>query len=221
MAENTREVFWLSSLDGSRLLYINPAYEEVWGRSVQSLYEQPQSWLESVHPEDYDRMSKVYERYTQGGLGRAEFRIVRPGGEIRWIASRTFPVRNERGEVYRIAGINVDVTDRKLTVLKTLQDTMVTLSHYIRNANTVIGGFANRLLKRTTDADSKQGLQLVHQASKEIDAVINSLQRLTEVSTTRYIKDSRVTMIDLKRELEARLGPPRMEHNRNENKNKS
>jgi PAS domain S-box-containing protein len=209
MAENTKEVFWLSSLDGSQLLYINPAYEEVWGRSGQSQYEQPKSWLESVHPEDYDRMLKVYERYTQGGFGQAEFRIVRPNGEIRWIASRTFPVRNEQGVVYRVAGINVDITDLKLTVLKTLQDTMVTLAHYIRNANTVIGGFAARLLKHTSDDDTKQHLQLVHQASKEIDAVINSLQHLTEVTTARYTKDSRATMIDLKKELEARLGPPR------------
>jgi PAS domain S-box-containing protein len=42
-----------------------------------------------------------------------EYRIVRGDGAIRWIRDRAFPVRNERGEIYRIAGVATDVTDRK------------------------------------------------------------------------------------------------------------
>src|SRR4028119_1533700 len=43
-----------------------------------------------------------------------EYRIVRPDGEIRWIWARTFPVRNQLGEVYRLAGIAEDISERKL-----------------------------------------------------------------------------------------------------------
>ena len=57
LAENLREVFWLSSLDGRQIYFINPAYEEIWGRSRESLIAQPESWLDTVHPEDRENVS--------------------------------------------------------------------------------------------------------------------------------------------------------------------
>ena len=44
-----------------------------------------------------------------------EYRIIRPDGGVRWIRDRAFPVRNNQGEVYRIAGIADDITERKRT----------------------------------------------------------------------------------------------------------
>src|SRR4029077_14453499 len=43
-----------------------------------------------------------------------EFRIVRPDGEVRWVEAQGFPVRNAEGEIYRLAGVVQDSTDRKL-----------------------------------------------------------------------------------------------------------
>ncbi|MBL1179313.1 PAS domain S-box protein, partial [Pantanalinema sp. GBBB05] len=42
MADNIHEVFWMTDLDGTQLLYVSPAYEDVWGQSCTSLYERPQ-----------------------------------------------------------------------------------------------------------------------------------------------------------------------------------
>jgi signal transduction histidine kinase len=42
-----------------------------------------------------------------------EFRVVRPDGDVRWVWSRGFPVTNDRGEIYRVAGITEDITERK------------------------------------------------------------------------------------------------------------
>ena len=44
MAENIREVFWMADLEMTRMLYISPGYEDVWGRSRASLYADPTSW---------------------------------------------------------------------------------------------------------------------------------------------------------------------------------
>ena len=113
LAENLREVFWLSSLDGSQIYFINPAYEEIWGRSRESLIAQPKSWLDAVHPEDREEVITNFEKQSRGEFIEYEYRIVRPDGEIRWIEAHVFPVRNEEGEVYRCAGSAQEITKRK------------------------------------------------------------------------------------------------------------
>ncbi len=94
---------------------------------------------------------------------------------------------------------------RRLAALETLQELMVTLAHYIRNANTVIGGFSDHLRRHISDQKHQDHLQLIHQASQDIEAVMDSLQNLTQISATKYITSGSAQMIDLKKELEERL----------------
>ena len=94
---------------------------------------------------------------------------------------------------------------RSLTALETLKELMVTLAHYIRNANMVVGGFSAHLLKCIDDRQCQEQLHLIQQAAQEIDAVIASLQNLTEISTVEYTASSHELMIDLKKDIEARL----------------
>ena len=93
----------------------------------------------------------------------------------------------------------------RLVALETLRQLMVTLAHYIRNSNMVIGGFSAHLLKNISDDDSAHKLQMIQQASREIEAVINVLQNLTAISTVEYTTKGQARMIDLKKELEAHL----------------
>jgi len=82
---------------------------------------------------------------------------------------------------------------------------MVTLAHHIRNANVVIGGFSARILKNTEDPEMQRQLKLIQQASREIEAVIASLESLSQVDRARYIGEWETRMIDLKQDIEARL----------------
>ena len=112
IAENIREVFWLSTADLSKTLYISPAYESVWGRSRESLYQDPRSFFSAIHPEDRPRVVANVERDRERGF-EVEYRVVRPDGSIRWIWDRGFPIRDESGHFYRVAGIAEDITERK------------------------------------------------------------------------------------------------------------
>lgn len=96
-------------------------------------------------------------------------------------------------------------SERRLAALETLRDLMVTLAHYIRNSNLVIGGFSTHLLKHDAEADFAHALQMIQESSREIEAVINSLENLTEISTIKYATEGQARMIDLKEELEAQL----------------
>lgn len=96
-------------------------------------------------------------------------------------------------------------SQRQLVTLETIRELMVTLAHYIRNSNMVIGGFSSHLAKHIQDQEIQVKLHMIQQASREIEAVITSLQSLTEISTVKYTTEGQARMIDLKKEMEARL----------------
>jgi PAS domain S-box-containing protein len=112
MAENIRDVFFLIDAASNRVLYVSPAYEEIWGCNCESVYANPEAWIDAIHPED--RVS-TYEKYKEGsstGKFAYDYRIVRPDGSIRWIEARGFRVRDGAGKFVRIAGVAEDVTER-------------------------------------------------------------------------------------------------------------
>lgn len=113
LAENIRDVFFLTNADNTKVLYVSPAYEEISGRSCASLYAKPDSWLGAIHPEDKAGLIAGAQGRVASGSAHFEYRIVRPDGSIRWIRARGFPIRDESGEVYRIAGLAEDITERR------------------------------------------------------------------------------------------------------------
>ena len=113
LTENIHEVFWMTSPDRERVLYISPGYEEIWGRTCESVYRNPASLIEAVHPDDRQQVLEYFDRQRRGESAFAEYRILRPDGTIGWIWDRAFPIRNAAGQVYRLAGIAEDVTTRK------------------------------------------------------------------------------------------------------------
>jgi two-component system cell cycle sensor histidine kinase/response regulator CckA len=113
MTESIREVFWMSDAQSKRLLYVSPAYEEIWGRSCQTLYDDPNSWQDTLHPDDRARILGDMRKRVKHGGHDTQFRIVRPDGGVRWIWDRSFPVCDEEGRVYRFVGIAEDITERK------------------------------------------------------------------------------------------------------------
>ena len=114
IAENVREVFFMISAKTDEILYISPTYEKVWGRSCQSLYENPQSWLSAIHPEDsFKALASIETQFRTGDDFEEEYRIIRPDGSIRWIWVRAFPVRDVMGKVSRFVGIAEDITKRR------------------------------------------------------------------------------------------------------------
>jgi len=114
LANNIDAVFWLKNPTNTELIYVSPKYEEVWGRNCRDLYEDPLSYFESLHPED---QNFVKDHFTNEQLDKmkfdAEYRIIKPNGEIRWIRDRGFPVTNSDGKIYRCAGMALDITDQK------------------------------------------------------------------------------------------------------------
>ncbi|MGL5035509.1 MAG: PAS domain S-box protein, partial [Microcystaceae cyanobacterium] len=118
LAENIHQVFYLVDVETSEMLYISPSYETVWERDCQSLYDNPLSYQEIICFEDREIVRQSYQGARLGNATQAEYRIVRSDGSLRWISDRNFPVRNEKGEIYRVCGIAEDITNRKQVELQ-------------------------------------------------------------------------------------------------------
>lgn len=114
LAENIQDVFWIANADETEIIYVSPAYKEVWGRTEESIYTDPKSYLDAIHPEDRQIVVPPIQRDTSASFD-VEYRIVRPDGTIRWIWDRGFAIANDIGEIYRRAGIAKDITERKRT----------------------------------------------------------------------------------------------------------
>jgi PAS domain S-box-containing protein len=114
LAENIADVFWITSPDFQQILYLSPAYERIWGRPVERLYANAGLVVEDIHPDDRAKfLSDVADMVAGKSEGHVEFRIVQPGGGVRWIVNRAFRVRDAAGQVIRLTGILADITDRK------------------------------------------------------------------------------------------------------------
>ncbi|MDD5434151.1 MAG: PAS domain-containing protein, partial [Nitrospira sp.] len=113
IAETIDGAFWMADVPIERMFYISPAYERIWGRSCESLYRNPRSFIETIHPEDRERVLCDFEVQKIGQPFDHEYRIARPDGTIRWIWGRGFPVRDKSENVIRYVGIAQDITERK------------------------------------------------------------------------------------------------------------
>ncbi|MEM7760487.1 MAG: EAL domain-containing protein [Cyanobacteria bacterium P01_A01_bin.40] len=106
------EVVWSADVETNQLLFLNPAAQEVYGRSVAELLENPRLRLESVHPEDRDRVIAALSG-SQEQSNDLEYRIIQPGGEVRWVWERSRLIYTNAGIADRRDGIISDITERK------------------------------------------------------------------------------------------------------------
>ena len=149
LAENIPEVFWITSPDFNRMLYVSPAYETIWGRTCKNLYEHPKSWMDSIHQDDIVRVTAAIEDHIQGKADFAEeYRIEHPDGSTRWIIDRAYSIKGKSGLTDHIIGVANDITERikmrnvllQSEKLKSIGTITAGISHEFNNILAIISG---------------------------------------------------------------------------------
>jgi PAS domain S-box-containing protein len=113
MANNIQEIFWMIDAETKKALFVNPAYEDITGRSCESLRENPTSYEELIHTDDRVHVLSKLDEATRTGHFNERFRIVSAQGEIRWVWVRGFPVRDAEGKIRRLVGTALEITAQK------------------------------------------------------------------------------------------------------------
>ncbi|WP_255151133.1 PAS domain-containing sensor histidine kinase [Halorarius halobius] len=197
IAASTDDVLWMFSADWEDLLFVNDAYEDIWGRSVEELYENPSTFLEDVHPEDRERVHEAMARVSAGERAEVEYRIDAEPAGSRWVWVKGAPVY-EDGEVARIVGFTRDVTDRRrrerqLRVMDRL------LRHNLRNDMNVVLGHAEIANEHGDEQVSEsmervvetvEGLLSTAAKSREILRVLSTPSERRRVDVASVVRDA-------------------------------
>lgn len=183
LANTVAEVFWVTNADRTELFYLSPGFEKVWGYSCQSLYDDPQSWIHAVHPEDLEKVRQATFDSDSTSY-EVEFRIRRADGSERWIHDRSFPFRDDHGQITRVVGVSRDVTEhrrleaefRQAQKMEALGRLAAGVAHDFNNLLTVIGGNASLLsLPGASALDTEKCTQDILEAVESAAALTGQL----------------------------------------------
>lgn len=112
--DSMHDVVWSVSPQTFEVLYVNPAAERVYGRSVDEFMDNPDLWIEAIHAADRNRVAQTfYPDLVRTGTATATYRIVRPDEQVRWVEDRGHVIRDAAGNVERLDGIITDITERR------------------------------------------------------------------------------------------------------------
>lgn len=170
-AEAAEQVFWIYDLSPNRFVYVNPAFQRLWGYKIEDLYRTPGLWKEALHSEDRPHVAAAVQDWIRGMSGDrydAEYRIVREDGQIGWVADRRFVLQRRGRVISRIAGIAEDITEKKRA------------DEALRQANAVL---EERVQSRTAE------LERSHQLLQALTAVQESIQDEERKRIARELHD--------------------------------
>ena len=172
MAAHITDAFWIRSSDMRDVHYISPAFERIWGRSMESLSTNPQQWTDFILPEDRERVESAFAALT--GEARSldlEYRITRPDGDIRWIRARGFQVRDAADKLVRLTGIVTDITEQKLAELEIARTNLALQAEIVERKH------AEHAAETANSAKS----EFLANMSHEIRTPLNGVLGLTEL----------------------------------------
>lgn len=193
LASNIPQALWIREISCETLRYINPTWEKMTGRplvageSVEKLYEGFQ----------LDDMQRQLLRSTQFSNGGADFecQLARPDDTLLWVHIRTFPIGNQEGEEFLIAGIMEDITARRKESkrIEQLKDDFVsTVSHELRTPLTSISGSLGLLVGNGAwklPLPAERLLEIAHANSQRLVRLVNDILDIEKIESGNVVFD--------------------------------
>ncbi len=199
LAENMGEVFWMMTAKCDQILYVSPAYEQVWGRSCASLYQNPMAWVETIHPDDHQQAMATFARQAGGERIESDYRIRTPAG-VKWIRDRAFPIHDAAGTIIRIAGIAEDITDQKryeaeLIVAREAAEAaskaksrfLTNMSHEIRTPMNGVLGMIQLLLGSGLPAEQQRFAEVANTSGRALLGLIDDILDLSKIEARKIV----------------------------------
>ena len=197
IAENIDEVFWLRT--DSKMIYVSPSFEKIWGVPCQKIYENLQMFTESVHPDDKALVQGIFHsnEFKEKGLFEYEYRILRNENHVRWVNAKTVPILDDSGQIIKRVGIARDITELKERLQELVQARekaeennklksafLANMSHEIRTPMNGILGFA-ALLKEPHlfENEQREYVEIIEKSGTRMLNIVNNIIDISKIES--------------------------------------
>lgn len=186
-------VFWARDPFCNKQIYVSPSYEKIWGRSCESLYDDPSSWIKTLVKEDQDPHTaemRLQQLKKQGPDVKYvdRYRIYGDNGQLIWIKDTSFPIYNDQDQFIGFAGIAEDVTKEVLheqelqeakqraeVANQAKSDFLAMISHELRTPLNAILGMAQILHTKGLPSNLKEYVDIISNAGSNLLSLVNDI----------------------------------------------
>ncbi len=207
LIEDINDIVWMSPIDGSQVYIVNPAFEKIYGHSLQEIRDNPGLWFDVVLEDDKRIVDEARQMLNETGISNCEYRIVRPDGSYRWISDRRHIVHGENGEESVVGGIITDITDKKLAEKELIQakqsaeessrvksSLLANMSHEFRTPMNGILGFSDILNNEIPDERFKSMAGHILTSSKRLMQTLDSIMVYAQLESGIKLNLKNVSM---------------------------
>ncbi|MDX2138125.1 MAG: ATP-binding protein [Chloroflexota bacterium] len=211
ISEHVDDGLWMAQPFEVVPFFVNAAYEAIWGRDSAAMTGDRLAFVNSLHPEDRDRVLAHLPMQAKGNYD-VEYRIQRPDGEVRWIRDRAFPVFDSQGNVSRIVGIATDITSDRLRHaeqmelavekerVRLLRDFIAEVTHDLKTPLSAINLKLHQVLRATDESARRQLLQEAKAQSARMGKMVSDMLTLSRLESLSDMTLIRVNLRELMNE---------------------
>ena len=180
-------------------LLVSPRFKELTGLATDANTIEPADWLANLHPEDVESYRRALRAHLKGESEflNVEFQLRRPDGKYRWVLARGIGVRDETGQIYRMAGSIGDITARKEAAMglrlakeqaeeasQAKSQFLASMSHELRTPLNAIIGYSEMLQEEAEDLGQERflpDLVKIKESGKHLLSLINDILDLSKI----------------------------------------
>jgi two-component system cell cycle sensor histidine kinase/response regulator CckA len=180
---NLEAAAWTVDLPGKNFVFVSRYAEQLLGYPAEHWTTNPSFWMDRVHPADREWVVQSYQRAIEsGGAHVCEFRALASAGRVVWLRERARVVADSQGRPSRLAGVTMDVTERRLLEEQLTQAERVEavsklasrLAHDLNNMLMIMTGYGEELLNGLPQGSSLRA---------DIQEVLTATDRMTALTS--------------------------------------
>jgi PAS domain S-box-containing protein len=185
--------------------FVNDTWIEWTGINQES--QHAEGWFNAVIPEDKEEIGLKFQQSFQTRQNfSAEFRILRKGGEVRWVLSEGSPYYDIEGNFAGYAGSVTDITERKQDEIRK-NDFLAVASHELKTPLTSVKAYAQLLAStydKTNDSFLKNALGKIDNQVNKMTKLVGDFLNLSKIESDKFqLNNEKFDMYELVKEIAA------------------
>jgi PAS domain S-box-containing protein len=217
--DNLDEAVFSFDFVHNKMLQASQAHESIFGYPPSEFYKNPQLWNQIIIPEDKTIIDAGLLILSSGQNHKYEFRVIRPDGQLRWIASRMRPTLDKEGKLVQVDGIAYDITEHKhvqaelIAAKEKAEESdrlksafLANMSHEIRTPLNSIIGFSELMSDPEFDREQDhQFAQIINASGNNLLTIISDIMDISKIEAGQVEVKKRIfsvnqLMYDLQKE---------------------